>query len=143
MPTAKDSTVPQTLPYNSRSSLRFRQISLGVRRYLKGAYDSEEGWNLYAMAGFGLLLAQADNNFQMEVDTAHYFFPKPMPGNGTIHRLTFDVGMGAEVLLGSSIYLYGDLRTWLQASDYPSPFLYNNNIPHVLLINTGIRILFN
>jgi hypothetical protein len=53
------------------------------------------------------------------------------------------VGIGGEFPLGGGICLYTELRTWLPASDYPSPYLYNSDIPRVLLLTGGIRILFD
>jgi hypothetical protein len=78
------------------------------------------------------------------VDTAHYHIsPSLSAGTATAKRLTLDLGLGTEYPLGPSIYLYGELRTWLPASDFPSPYLYNNNIPRILLLAGGVRILFD
>lgn len=135
---------PRQLDYTVKSSLRFRQISLGFRRYLKGAYNSETTWNLYGLAGFGLLLLKATNSYNQPVDTALYIVPqKAIAGTKNLVRLTADVGLGAEMLLGSGIYLYADVRTWIQASRTSSAYLYNDAVPRVVIVSGGIRILFD
>jgi hypothetical protein len=124
--------------------LRFRQFSLGFRHYFKGAYNSEATLGLYGLAGFGLLLVRATNEYNLPVDTTQYQLPqRAVTGATNIVRLTADVGLGAETLLGGGIYLYADLRTWIQASRFPSPYLYNNALPRVVILNGGIRILFD
>ena len=140
----KDSAVmPQHVGYLTRSSLRFRQVSLGFRHYFKGAYNNETTWNLYGLGGFGLLLIKASNTPSMSVDTAQYNVPQQaLPGTKNVVRLTADVGLGFETLLGSGIYLYADARTWIQASRFSSPYLYNNAVPRVLILSGGVRILF-
>ncbi len=142
--TARDSaTVPQTLNYTARSSIRFRHISLGLRRYITGRYNADGGLSLYALGGFGLLLIKAANTYSTPVNAAVYTIPqKSVAGTLNFVRLTADVGLGAETLLGGGIYLYGDLRTWVQASRYPQPYLYNQALPRVAILTGGIRILF-
>lgn len=135
--------MPASLAYFSRSSVRYRQLSFGIKNFFRGAYNNEESWNLYAMAGFGLLFGRAENIFSTAVDTAQYFVPQQsVEGTGDFKRLTFDLGLGLEFLLGASVYVYTDLRTWIPASDFPSPYLYNNNTPRNLSVNGGIRVLF-
>ena len=140
----KDSAVmPQQLSYFTHSTMRFRQISLGFRHYIKGAYNSETTWNLYGLGGFGLLLIKVTNTPDNPVDTLQYHVPQQsLPGTQNIVRLTADVGLGVETLLGSGIYVYADARTWIQASSFVSPYLYNNEVPRVLILSAGIRILF-
>jgi hypothetical protein len=142
---ATDSTVtPQQLEYITKSTLRFRQVSLGFRHYFKGAYNSESTWSLYGIAGFGLLLIKATNSYNTSVDTALYSVPQQaLAGTKNIVRLTADVGLGVETLLGSAIYLYADVRTWIQASRFPSPYLYTNAVPRVAVLSGGVRILFD
>jgi hypothetical protein len=143
--TAKDSSVsPQTINYTSRSVLRYRQVSLGLKHYFKGSYNNEESWNLYGTAGFGILMGKVENAYNVTIDTADYNVPqRALEGLGGYKRLTFDVGLGGEVLIGAGIYLYSDVRTWIPASDYPSPYLYNNNSPRVVVLSGGIRILID
>lgn len=137
-------TSPQRLDYSVNSSLRYRQISLGFRHYFKGAYNTETTWNLYGLGGFGLLLIKATNNYNKTVYTAQYAVSQQaLAGTKNIVRLTADVGLGAESLLGSGIYLYADVRTWIQASRFRSPYLYNNAVPRVVVLSGGIRILFD
>jgi hypothetical protein len=142
--TAKDPfvTVPPLVRYTSFSSLRYRHISVGWKRYLIGAYDSENMWNLYGYAGFGLLLGKATNTFSAAVDTASYKLNSPLPGEGNFKRLTFDAGLGAEFPLGTDIFLYTELRTWMPTTRYPSPYILNNHsVPAVAAVNLGIRIV--
>jgi len=94
------------------------------------------------LAGFGLLFGRAENTFNKAIDTAKYRVQQ-LPGNGKFRRLTFDVGLGVEAPIGTGFYFYGELRTWLPASDYPSPYLNNNDGPRVLLLNGGLRLLFD
>ena len=142
--TGIDSTAnPQQLNYTLSSLLRYRQISVGWKHYFKGSFNTEENFNIYGTAGFGLLLAKATNTYSQYIDTAKYLTSfYPTPGAGNFKRLTFDLGLGAEIPIGADIYFYTELRTWLQASDdYPSPYLINNNVPRILSINGGMRVL--
>lgn len=137
-------TIPQRLNYTASSQLHYRQFSVGGKYFFKGAADAEQAFNIYGMAGFGLLFAKVDNSFDKSVDTAIYQIPqRAIAGSATVRRLTFDVGVGGEFLLGGGIYFYTELRTWLPASDYQSPYLYNNDIPRVLMLNGGIRLLID
>lgn len=142
---AKDSSAsPQQLDVTAKSSLRFRQISLGFRHYLKGAYNSETAWNLYGLAGFGLLLMKAANTYNIPVNTAQYTAPQQaLAGTKNIVRLTADVGLGVEAVLGAGVYFYVDARTWIQASRFRSPYLFNNAVPRAVVLSGGIRILFD
>lgn len=142
---AKDTaTIPQQLQFTVNGSLRFRQLSLGLRQYLKGAYNSETEWSLYALGGFGVLGIQVNNVYDPTMDTAHYVPPqRPLAGTKNVVRLTADVGLGAETLLGGGIYLYADARTWIQSTRYRSPYLYNQAVPRVLVLSAGMRILFD
>ena len=143
--TAKDAaTAPQAIHYTTRSAMRIRHLSLGWKHYFKGSYNNETDWNFYGTAGFGLLAGRANNTPTQTVDTALYEVPQvAIAGGGHFKRLTFDVSLGAEMILGAGVYLYTDVRTWIPASDYPSPFLYNNNLPRTLMVNGGIRVLFD
>ena len=136
------STTPPSVSYTSFSKIGYRQISVGWKHYFKGSFETEESHSIYGLAGFGLLFGRAENTFNKVIDTSKYRVPQ-MPGNGQFKRLTFDVGLGVETLIGTGLYFYGELRTWLPASDYPSPYIYNNDAPRVLLLNGGLRILFD
>jgi hypothetical protein len=140
----KDSSVmPQLLPFTVQGSLRFRHISLGLRHYFKGASNSETGWSLYGLGGFGLLLIKAGNSYNPSVDTARYIVPQqPLAGTKNVVRLTADVGLGVETVLGAGIYLYADARTWIQSTRYRSPYLYNQAVPRVVVLSAGLRVLF-
>lgn len=141
---AKDATTqPQQVFATSRSSLRYRHISLGFRHYITGAYNSEAPFSIYGLGGFGLLLIKAENAYDAPVDTLQYQPLQAREGTKNLVRLTADVGLGVESLLGSGVYLYADARTWIQASRFPSPYLYNNAVPRVLIVSAGVRILFD
>ncbi len=131
------------LPFSSRSRLGYRGLSLGYKQFLRGSFDNEESWNVYATAGFGLLSGSIENVFDRVIDSSIYVIPGVAVGSGRFTRLTFDVALGAEKAMAAGFFLYGEVRTWLQASSYPSPYLQNNNVPNVLLLNGGVRILFN
>src|SRR5689334_4653896 len=47
------STVPFAFTYDATSLIRYRQISLGLKRYVKGQYNTEEGIGIYGFGGFG------------------------------------------------------------------------------------------
>ena len=143
--TGKDSiAVPQQLAFDVNSTLRYRQFSLGIRHYFKGTYNNETTWNLYSITGFGLLLLKATNSYNVTIDSARYNIPQQvLAGTKNLVRLTADLGLGVETILGSGVYLYGDVRTWIQASTFSSPYLYNNNVPRVVIVSGGIRILFD
>jgi hypothetical protein len=143
--TAKDpATSPSTLDYTVNSEIRYRQISLGWKHFFKGWYDSEEPVNLYGSAGFGLLFSKIENTYDPSIDTSIYTIPnKAAAGSDEARRLTFDLALGAEFRLGAGIYFYTDVRTWLQASSTPSPYYFDNHTPQVIMLNGGIRILFD
>lgn len=143
--TAKDpATTPASISYNVKSRLRFRQVSLGWKHFFIGGIDSEKSWNLYGSAGFGLMAAKVENLYDPVVDTALYnVAQRAIAGTGDFKRLTFDLGLGAEAALASTVFLYAELRTWLPASTNPSPYMYNDNAPRVAILSGGIRILFD
>ena len=136
-------TVPQQITYLNNSELRFRHISLGWKRYLKGTYNSDKSWNLYAYAGFGLMLGRVVNTHSTTIDSSLYSIPV-LSGKGNFKRLTFDLGLGVEFPLGASVYVYFEGKTLLPTTDYPSPYLLvNENAPLTVSANLGLRILFD
>lgn len=142
--TAKDaSTTPKELSYTAHTDLRYRHLSVGWKHYFKGGYNSEEIWNIYGYTGFGLLLGKANNSYNKLVDSALYIIPPPIEGNGAFKRLTLDAGLGTEFPLGTAVFVYTEARTWIPTSHYPSKYLYedNYNIPAILAINVGLRVL--
>ena len=136
------STTPPSVSYTSFSRIGYRQISVGWKHYFKETFESEGPYAIYGLAGFGLLFGRAENTFNKTIDTSKYRVPQ-LPGSATFRRLTFDVGLGVEAPIGTGFYFYGELRTWLPASDYPSPYLYNSDAPRVVLLNAGLRLLFD
>lgn len=138
-------TLPQTFTFTTRSEMKLRQLSLGVKRYFIGNYDKLEKFNLYGAAGFGLLLGNATNNFLTVIDTSLYTVRNNIVnGSGDFKRLTFDLTGGVEFPLSYEIFLYSEIRTYIPASNYPSNYLLKtNNAPFPVSINLGIRVLFN
>lgn len=144
--TAKSpATTPAVVPFNAKGRLEFREISLGWLHYFKGSYRETKGWSLFGRAGFGLKFSKAENVFEPGVDTVDYQLPAfPVEGQHQFNRLVFDLGLGAEIPLGGNFYAYGEARTWLPASSYPSPVLHNNkNVPFPLIVGVGLRIFFD
>ena len=141
--TAKSAvTNPQQIDYINNAVMRFKQISIGWKKYLKGAYNIEEGWSIYGYAGFGVILGRVENTHSVSIDTVLYNVPVRV-GMANFKRLTLDLGLGWEVPLGADIFLYAEGRVWIPTTDYPSKYiLVNENAPLVGMINAGIRILF-
>lgn len=144
--TANSSTGnPSQINFTNHAALSFKHLSIGWRQYLKGTYHAEEAWNLYCTAGFGLVGGRITNSFSSIIDTSLYTMPaQPVAGDGKFKRLTLDLGLGYEVPLGGSIYVYGEGRAWIPTSDYPSKYLLvSNHAPLSGTLNLGIRILFD
>jgi hypothetical protein len=136
-------TSPALITYRVTGKFRYREISLGWKHYFKGSFDEEKKWNLYGIAGFGLMFSRVENVFSSPVDTTLYHAVYPLQGSNSFQRLTIDLGLGAEIPVGGDFYLYGDVRTWVPTTSYPSPYLHkNNNVPLPLVVSAGIRILF-
>ncbi|MEO6070180.1 MAG: hypothetical protein ABIN57_02460 [Chitinophagaceae bacterium] len=137
-------TFPQKISFSATSKIKLSQISLGWKHYFRGGSNEEQTWGLYSTAGFGLLTVKVENTFNKTIDTLSYkLLPTLSSGTGNVKRLTVDLGLGGEIPIGPSIYFYGELRTWIPASNFPSPYLYNNKIPKMLLLSGGVRILFD
>lgn len=142
-PAKSTSTVPQQVNYTNSAQLKFKHISLGWKRYLKGDCDAEKKWSLYGYAGFGLMLGSITNIHSVSIDTSTYTAPV-MAGKANFKRLTFDLGLGIEFPVGGDVFLYFEGRGLIPTTDYPSPYLFvNNNAPFTGAANMGIRILFN
>jgi hypothetical protein len=139
------STSPQSLKFTVNGLWRMREFSLGWKHYFKGSYNADKQWNVYGIAGLGLMLTRIKNTFSQVIDTSIYHLPpNPVAGSGEFRRLTVDLGIGGEMSLGGDFYVYGDLRTYLPASSYRSPYLhYYKNVPVPLMANLGVRVLFD
>ena len=136
-------TMPQQIDFSVRSSFRYNQFSLGWKRYFRGNYEHEGGVNIYGYGGFGILFGRVQNNYSQAVDTLLYSSKAPSAGTGKFTRLTLDAGLGGEYAIAPFLFIYTELRTWLPASDYPSQYLRdNNNVPSVVALNVGARVLF-
>lgn len=135
-------TVPQQINYVNNALMRFKQISVGWKKYLKGTFNADEGWNIYGYAGFGLIMGWVENTHSVSMDTSVYNVPVRI-GKANFKRLTLDLGIGWEVPLGADVFFYAEGRAWIPTTDYPSKFIFvNDNAPLTGMINAGIRILF-
>jgi len=121
--------------------MRFKHFSLGWKKYLKGGFQAELGWNLYGYAGFGILIGTVTNYHSVGIDTTLYAVPV-RSGKANFKRLTADLGLGWEIPIGADVFFYTEGRVWIPASDYPSKYIFiNNNVPLVAMLNAGIRVL--
>ncbi|WP_345238688.1 hypothetical protein [Flavisolibacter ginsenosidimutans] len=132
---------PQQIALVATGRLAYRHFSIGWKHYFKGSYSNDNSVNVYGLAGFGFLFATVSNTFSTNVDTTQYSLATAS-GSGTVRKLTFDVGLGAERSLAGNIYLFADVRSWLPASSNPSPYLHNQrNVPLPFMLSAGLRIL--
>ncbi|MER3498832.1 MAG: hypothetical protein C4308_09475 [Chitinophagaceae bacterium] len=136
-------TNPQQINFINRAKVRLKEFSVGWKHYLKGNIESGK-WNVYSMAGFGIIFGKAFNEYTMSIDTALYNLPqRPVNSSGRFKRLTFDLGLGTEYPLGAEVYLYGEGKVWVPASSYPSKYLFvNENAPFSAVFSLGLRVLF-
>lgn len=141
---AKSGSVnPAEIDYTNKAEMRLRQFSVGWKRYLKGSYNIEAGYNIYGYAGLGIVFGRMENNHSVVIDTALYELPV-QAGKRAFKRLTLDLGLGWEVPLGNTLYIYTEGRVWIPTTDYPSKHLYaNRNAPLTGMLNVGMRILFD
>jgi hypothetical protein len=142
--TARDlATSPQQVNYRVNSSWAYREFSLGWKHFIKGSYDAAEGWNLYTITGLGIMFARSESTTSL--DTALYQpAQRPFLGNKNFTRLNLDLGIGGEMPLGANIYIYSDLRTWINTSSYPSDVFHSEkNATFPLMLHAGIRLLFD
>lgn len=136
-------TTPQQLNYTATGRLTYRQISIGWKHYFKGSYNADNDVNIYGLAGFGFLFAKISNSHSTTIDSRLYNVPTS-EGAGSFKRLSFDIGLGAELPLGGNFYAYADGRTWLPASSNASPYLHNQrNVPLPFMLCAGLRLLFD
>ena len=141
--TAKSSsTIPQQLAYQNKAEMRFKEISLGWKQYIKGRYDQTEGWSLYGTAGFGLMLGRITNTHSIAIDTSQYDLPV-FSGKTNFKRLTLDLALGWEIPIGADIFFYTEARAFVPTTDYPSTHLFvNDNAPFAAAAVAGLRIIF-
>ena len=140
--TAKSlTTQPEQIAYTASGGLIYRQVSLGVKHFFRGAYNSEKDFNIYGIAGFGFLFGKVRNANSPNVDTALYQV-QPVSGEGSLKKLTFDLGLGGEVPIGANFFAYVDGRGWLPASSGTSPYLHNQkNVPLSIILSLGLRMV--
>jgi hypothetical protein len=137
-------TSPQQIFFTNKAQVRLKQISFGWKHYLIGTSYAEKNWNLYTIAGFGLIFGKAGNNYSIAIDTSLYDAPmQPINGSGHFKRLTLDLCIGWEMPLGGDIFVYSTAKAWIPTTEYPSKYLFvNNNAPFAAMISAGLRILF-
>jgi len=135
-------TTPQQLAYTATGRLIYRQFSIGLKHYFRGSFNAETDYNIYGLAGFGLLFAQVSNTNSVAIDTTLYQI-QVFDGKGNFRKLTFDLGIGGEAPIGGNFFLFADGRTWLPASSNTAPYLHNQkNVPLPFMLSAGMRILF-
>lgn len=135
-------TNPQQINYTATGRINYRQVSLGLKHYFKGNYQSERELTIYGIAGFGYLFTTISNSFSTPIDTTKYVTPN-LAGNGKLDRLTFDLSLGTELPLGGKVFAFAETRTWLPASSTESRYLHNQkNVPLPIIISSGLRVLF-
>jgi hypothetical protein len=137
-------TNPQEVGFRNHATIRLKEVSIGWHHYFKGRFDNDDKWNVYGIAGFGLVYGKATNAYAGVPDTSLYNLPAaPVSGTGLFKRLTVDLGLGYEMVVGDEFYLYGEAKTWIPTTQYPSKFLFvNKNAPLVAVVSLGVRILF-
>ena len=135
-------TIPAGINYINHGNMRLRSFSAGWKKWLKGTFNAETGWNLYSYTGFGLVFGSISNTHSVTIDTAVYRLPV-LSGRGNFKRLTLDLGLGVEFPVGGDFFLYTEAKTWIPASDYPSKYiLVNKNAPFAGMLSGGLRIIF-
>lgn len=142
--TAKSSaTTPQQISYVNSANMRLKEISIGWKKYLKGNAEAEKGINLYAYAGFGLMLGRVENTHSViGIDTAVYNVPV-INGRANFKRLTLDPGIGIDKYLGGDMFVYTEARVWIPTDGYPSRYIYiNDKAPWAGMLSLGLRVLF-
>jgi hypothetical protein len=136
------STIPQQINYENRGNMRLKQFSTGWKRYIVGNALSETGWNLYAYAGFGLLLGRVQNTHSVGIDTSLYNAPV-LSGRAHFKRLTIDPGLGWEKSIGGDLWIYLEGRAWIPTEGYPSKYIFvNDHAPWTAMLSLGLRVLF-
>jgi len=135
-------TTPAQIAFTNKGRMRIRQISLGWKHYLKGASNAEEKWNLYASAGWGLMMGRIENTHTPQIDTAKYNV-QVLEGSAHFKRLTADFTLGYERPVGADVFLYLEGRVLVPITDFPSQYIYiYDNAPFVGSVNLGVRVLF-
>ena len=143
--TAKSpTTIPQEIQFVNHARLRMKIMTIGWKHFIKGNNEAEESWNLYSIAGFGLMFGRATNEYSTVVDTSLYTLPaQPVNGEGHFKRLTLDLGLGYEYPLVYEIFIYAEARVSIPTSEYPSKYLaVNNNAPFPGMLSAGLRMIF-
>jgi hypothetical protein len=135
-------TIPQTIAFRNQANMSIKEFSIGWKHYFKGDAYKEGTWNLYGMAGFGIIGGKIKNIFQTVIDSSLYDTPI-INGESRFKRLTIDLGAGWETLVSGDLYLYNELKLWIPTTDYPNKYLLANNYtPLIASFHIGIRVYF-
>lgn len=135
-------TVPAQINFVNNANMRLKELSLGWKKYLMGDALNENSFNLYAYAGFGLMLGRVENRHSVTIDTALYEVPV-LQGRANFKRLTIDPGIGLEKYIGGDIFIYAEGRVWVPTDPYPSKFIFRNErAPWTGMFSLGLRVLF-
>lgn len=139
---AKSSSVnPQQQRLVATGHLGYRHFSAGWKHYFRGGYQNQQALNIYGLGGFGFLFASVSNGLSPAVDTTLYAVGT-VSGEGTVRKLTFDLGIGGEQSLNQNMYVFADARTWLPASSNESRYLHSQqNLPLPFMLTAGIRVV--
>ncbi|MBK6936644.1 MAG: hypothetical protein IPH18_06965 [Chitinophagaceae bacterium] len=133
---------PQQIAFTNQAGLNTKHFAAGWKKFLKGNAEAEESWNLYSIAGFGLLFGKISNVHSSSVDTTKYVVPV-LEGAAKLTRLTYDIGLGVDVPTKGDIYFYSEAKLCVPAWGYPSNYLLvNDKAPFMATFGAGIRILF-
>lgn len=136
-------TTPQQLNYGISAKMILTHISAGWKRYFSGSFDRDTKGNVYGYGGLGLMMGEVNNKSSVIQDTAIYEYAVT-GGKGQFTRLTIDVGVGYERHIGGDLFLYGEARSHIPITNYPTPYLLvNGYVPLNISAFVGIRMLFD
>ena len=136
------STTPSQISYVNKANMRLKEFSMGWKKYLLGNAMSDKGINIYASAGFGLMLGRVENSHSVGIDTALYDVPV-LSGRANFKRLSIDPGIGFDRNIGADIYLYAEGRIWIPTDGFPSRYIYiNDRAPWTGMASLGLRVMF-
>jgi hypothetical protein len=141
--TAKSgSTTPSQISYVNNANMRLKEFSMGWKKYLFGNAMTDKGINIYASAGFGLMLGRVENRHTVAIDTALYDVPV-LTGRANFKRLSIDPGIGVDRYIGADIYIYAEGRVWIPTDGFPSRYIYiNDRAPWTGMASLGLRVMF-
>ncbi len=141
-PAKSVSTIPTQISYVNNANMRLKEFSMGWKKYLLGNAMTDKGINIYASAGFGLMLGRVENRHSVDIDTAVYDVPV-LKGRANFKRLSIDPGIGVDRYIGADIYIYAEGRVWIPTDGFPSRYIYiNDRAPWTGMVSLGLRVMF-